>query len=176
MDRSAGEWALYPPSLQTTMQLNLDRYVPGLLLWLSNKVSSSASALYNEKFGVGVTEWRLLSYFKIYPWSTASKACEFMGLDKGAVSRSIARLVADDLLESRPQGLRRIEYHITATGDKLHNSIYRYAVAREEALLDGISGDEREVLITLLKKMLLNLDAVQQVGHTKPRRPGVDQS
>ena len=67
------------------MQLDLDTYVPGLLLWLSNRVSSSASSLYNEKFGIGVTEWRILSYFKIYPWSTASKACELMGLDKAKV-------------------------------------------------------------------------------------------
>lgn len=89
------------------MQLDLDTYVPGLLLWLSNKVASSASSLYNEKFGIGVTEWRLLSYFKIYPWSTASKACELMGLDKGAVSRSVAMLVDNGWLESRPQGLDR---------------------------------------------------------------------
>src|SRR5690606_34777650 len=87
-----------------TMQLDLDRYVPGLLLWLSNKVSSSASALYHERFGVSVTEWRVLAYFKIHPWSTASKACELMGLDKAAVSRSIANLVGKNILEPRPQG------------------------------------------------------------------------
>ena len=90
---------------ETTMQLELERYVPGLLLWLSNKVSSSASLLYNEKFGVGVTEWRVLAYFNIYPWSTASKASELMGLDKGAVSRAIATLVGNGWLDSRPQGL-----------------------------------------------------------------------
>ncbi len=149
------------------MQLELDRYVPGLLLWLSNKVSSSASLLYNEKFGVGVTEWRVLAYFKIYPWSTASKACELMGLDKGAVSRSIATLVGHGWLDSRPQGLRKIEYHVTSEGNKWHNAIYRYAMAREEALLKGISATERKVLIDLLKRMLSNLDAVQQVGAEK---------
>ena len=98
---------------ETTMQLELERYVPGLLLWLSNKVSSSASLLYNEKFGVGVTEWRVLAYFNIYPWSTASKASELMGLDKGAVSRAIATLVGNGWLDSRPQGLRKIEYQVT---------------------------------------------------------------
>lgn len=146
------------------MQLDLDRYVPGLLLWLSNKVSSSASALYHEKFGFSVTEWRVLAYFKIYPWSTASKACELMGLDKAAVSRAIASLMANGCLESRPQGLRKIEYRITPRGSKLHNAIYRYAMAREEALLQGFSAQEREAVIVLLKKMLANLDEVQRVG------------
>lgn len=148
----------------TPMQLDLDTYVPGLLLWLSNRVSSSASSLYNEKFGIGVTEWRILSYFKIHPWSTASKACELMGLDKGAVSRSIAFMVDNDWLEPRPQGLRKIEYHVTPAGNKLHNAVFRLAMAREEALLDNFSPSERELLIAMLKRMLGNLEGVQRVG------------
>lgn len=146
------------------MQLDLDTYVPGLLLWLSNRVSSSASSLYNEKFGIGVTEWRVLSYFKIHPWSTASKACELMGLDKGAVSRSIAFMVENGWLEPRPQGLRKIEYRVTPSGNKLHNTVFRMAMAREEALLDGFSPAERDVLIAMLKRMLGNLEGVQRVG------------
>lgn len=146
------------------MQLDLDRYVPGLLLWLSNKVSSSASALYHDKFGVGVTEWRLLAYFKLYPWSSASKACELMGLDKGAVSRSLGNLVAQGHLESRPQGLRKIEYRVTRKGNQLHDAIYLFAMAREDALLDGMTTEERQTLVRLLRHMLGNLDAVQRVG------------
>ncbi len=146
------------------MQLDLDTYVPGLLLRLSNRVSSSASSLYNEKFSIGVTEWRILSYFKIYPWSTASKACELMGLDKGAVSRSIAFMVENGWLEPRPQGLRKIEYHVSPAGNKLHNAVFRLAMAREEALLAGFSAAERQLVIDLLKRMLSNLEGVQRVG------------
>lgn len=146
------------------MQLDLDRYVPGLLLWLSNKVSSSASALYKERFGIGVTEWRVLAYFKIYPWSTASKACELMGLDKGAVSRAIANLATKGSLASRPKGLRKIEYRVTSAGDKLHDAVYRYAMVREEALLAGMSAKDREQLVHLMKQMLSNLENLQGVG------------
>jgi DNA-binding MarR family transcriptional regulator len=150
------------------MQLDLDQYVPGLLLWLSNKVSSSASAIYHEKFGIGVTEWRVLAYFKIYPWSTASRACELMGLDKGAVSRSIGTLVEGEYLEPRPQGLRKIEYRVTARGTKLHDAVYRIAMAREEALLSGLSARDRAQLVRMLTHMLSNLDALQQVGRNEP--------
>ena len=45
------------------MKLDLDRYVPGLLLWLSNKMSSSASSLYRARFDLDVADWRVLSYF-----------------------------------------------------------------------------------------------------------------
>ena len=152
------------PNQTRPMQLDLDRYVPGLLLWLSNKVSSSASALYHEEFGIGVTEWRVLAYFKIYPWSTASKACELMGLDKAAVSRATANLMASGSLKSRPQGLRKIEYHVTTAGSKLHDALYRYAIEREEALLAGMNAKQRQLLVLLLKQMLSNLDGVQAVG------------
>lgn len=154
------------PHPTRTMQLNLDSYVPGLLLWLSNKVSSSASALYHERFGISVTEWRVLAYFKIHPWSTASKACELMGLDKAAVSRAIASLLERGVLDSRPQGLRKIEYRVTPEGGKLHNAVYRLAMAREQALLKGIDEHERDLLIALLKRMLDNLGDVQDVGRS----------
>lgn len=146
------------------MKLELDRYVPGLLLWLSNKIAASASALYRERFDLGVTDWRVLSYFEIYEWSTASQACELMGLDKAAVSRSVAALKEGGWLKSRPNGLRKIEYATTASGKKLHDRIIKLAVAREEALLTGFSKQERETLIRGLHRMLGNLEAVQTVG------------
>ena len=146
------------------MKLDLDRYVPGLLLWLSNKMAGSASVLYRARFELGVTDWRVLSYFEIYEWSTASQACELMGLDKAAVSRSVAMLKDGGWLKSRPSGLRKIEYATTAAGKKLHDRIIKLATAREEALLTGFSKQEREILIRYLHRLLDNLDAVRAIG------------
>ena len=146
------------------MKLDLDRYVPGLLLWLSNKMSSSASSLYRARFDLDVADWRVLSYFEIYPWTTASAACDLMGLDKAAVSRSVALLQERGFLKSRPLGLRKVEYATTPAGRKQHDRIIRRATAREEALLGGFSPQERDALIGYLNRMLANLDAVREVG------------
>ena len=146
------------------MKLDLDRYVPGLLLWVSNRLTSSASQLYRTRFGIGVTEWRVLSYFQIYPWSTASSACELMGIDKAAVSRSVATLCASGYLEPRPAGLRRVEYTLAKSGRELHDKIVVAALAREEALLDGFSEEERETLLQLLHRMLANTPSLRQAG------------
>lgn len=148
------------------MKLDLERYLPGLLLWLSNKVSSSASNFYRERFQIGVTDWRMLSYFVLYPWSTASKAAELMGLDKASISRSIAFLMGNEWLQSRPLGLRKIEYKVTPSGTKLHNAIFKVAMAREKALLDGFSEEEKDLLIAMMHRMLKNLDKVEEVGRT----------
>lgn len=146
------------------MKLDLDNYVPGLLLWVSNKVASSASQLYSAQFGIGVTDWRVLSYFVVYPWSTASRACELMGLDKAAVSRSVGFLYESGWLQSRPSGLRKVEYSTTAAGKRLHARVYKYAMEREEALLTGFSDTEREALVEYLHRLLGNLEAVARVG------------
>lgn len=69
--------------------LDLDRYVPGLVVWVSNKLAASASQLYRRLFDLGVTDWRVLAYIELYPWSTGAQVCELIGLDKAAVSRSL---------------------------------------------------------------------------------------
>lgn len=151
------------------MKLDLDTYVPGLLLWLSNKVSASASQVYRERFGITVTDWRLLSFFKLYPWSTAAQACDLMGLDKGAVSRATTTLLESAWIESRPQGLRKIEYRVTAAGSRLHDRVYEVAMARERALLHGFNAAERKEVVRMLKRMLDNLELVREVGHEPER-------
>lgn len=153
------------------MKLDLDNYVPGLLLWLSNRISSSASHVYRERFGISVTDWRLLAFFKIYPWATASQACDLMGIDKAAVSRAAAFLLENGWLEARPQGLRKIEYRLTPDGNKLHNDVIKIALAREDALLKGFSAAEKEALVSMMKRMLDNMDGVRHIaGETAPRR------
>lgn len=162
---------LHAPNAHIRMKLDLDNYVPGLLLWLSNKISSSASHVYRERFGISVTDWRLLSFFKIYPWATASQACDLMGVDKAAVSRAAAFLLENGWLEARPQGLRKIEYRLTSDGNKLHNDVIKIALAREEALLKGFSVSEKQVLVSMMKRMLENMDGVRRIGRkTAPRR------
>lgn len=146
------------------MKLDLDRYVPGMLLWLSNKTSASASKIYKAKFGIGISEWRVLSFVALYPWSTATQASEFMGSDKAAVSRSISVLIGGNWLKSRPVGLRKVEYATTVSGQRLYENIVKVAIARENALLQGFSPAERSLLVEFLHRLLKNLDSAGSVG------------
>ena len=146
------------------------RYVPGLILWISNKLSSSASQLYGPSFGIGLTDWRVLAFFEIHPWTTAAQACASIGFDKAAVSRSVGWLQKGGWLKSRPCGLRKVEYSTTPSGKTLYKKVAEVALAREEALLTGLSAAERESLIDLLHRLLGNIDVVQEVGRTKTKR------
>ena len=141
--------------------LDLDRYVPGLLVWVSNKLSAGASQLYRSLHGLGVTDWRVLAYIELYPWSTGSQVCELIGLDKAAVSRSFGFLEKLGLLRSRPSGLRKVQYAATLEGSRVYGEVLKIALAREEALLTGFSAEERSDLIGYLHRMLANLPNVE---------------
>lgn len=144
--------------------LDLNRYVPALLVWVSNKVASSASQLYRQKFDLGVTDWRVLAYIELYPWSTGSEVCQLIGLDKAAVSRCLTNLESMGLVKSRPSGLRKIQYTATEAGEKMYSTVLETALAREEALLTDFSAAERDLLIRFLHRLLNNLPAVENVG------------
>src|ERR1700678_639564 len=119
------------------MKIIGNSHVPGLITWISNRLSSSASQLYAPRFGISLTDWRVLAFFELPPWKTAGQACASMGFDKAAVSRSIGLLQKRGDVKSRPCGLRKVEYSTTATGKTLYKRMLEVALAREEALLTG---------------------------------------
>lgn len=143
--------------------LDLQRYVPALLTWVSSKLFSNTSHLYREKFGLGITDWRVLVFIEIFPWSTGAEVSAYTGLDKGAVSRSLAYLSDREWLKSKSDGLRKVKYSTSRLGKKLYQRILKTALAREQALLTGFSEQERELLINLLHRLLENLQEVDKV-------------
>ena len=70
--------------------LDLDRYVPALITFIANKLSRGATVVYQKRFGVNVTEWRILSLLAIEPEISAARICHVIGFDKGPVSRTLA--------------------------------------------------------------------------------------
>jgi DNA-binding MarR family transcriptional regulator len=131
--------------------LDLDNYVPGLVTWLANKLSAGASKLYRERHGLGVIDWRVMSTLAAVEGSNAARICQVVGLDKGAVSRSLALLSARGLVEvnGRAKPLR-----LTEAGRAVHDAILDLALAREARLLAGLSAAETAELVRMLHILL----------------------
>ena len=136
-------------------QLDLERYVPALITYLANKLSSGASQHYRSEFGVGVVEWRVMALLAVEPAITANRVCKVIGLDKAAVSRAIKSLDSAALItsEKSDKDARQILLNLSATGREKHDAILDVALAREARLLDVLSVDEREQLIVMLQKL-----------------------
>lgn len=144
--------------------LNLGDYVPYFLTAISNTWSRSSSRLYLERFGVGVTEWRVISQLAIEPSIAAQRICEVIGLDKGAVSRSVAALVAAGHVAEGTDGrdARRQLLELTATGYALHDRLIALATAREQMMLEGFTPEERVQLTGFLRRLHARLPELRE--------------
>lgn len=135
--------------------LDLGGYVPYFLTAISNTWSRSSSRLYLERFGVGVTEWRVISQLAIEPRIAAQRICEVIGLDKGAVSRSVAALVSAGHVAEGPDGrdARRQLLELTPSGYELHDGLIALATAREQMMLEGFTPEERAQFTGFLRRL-----------------------
>ena len=152
--------------VQTEQALDLDRYVPALITFIANKLSRSATVLYQKRHAVNVTEWRILALLAIEPEISAARICHVIGFDKGPVSRTLAAMEGRGLVAIRAdrEDGRTYSISLTAKGAATHDRVIALALERERRLLSCLSKGERETLIALLRRVHSNLDAVMGAG------------
>jgi DNA-binding MarR family transcriptional regulator len=146
--------------------LDLDRYVPALITFVANKLSRSATVLYQKRFGVNVTEWRILALLAIEPAISAARICHVIGYDKGPVSRTLSVMQTTGLVAIKTDRLdgRSHSISLTPKGRSTHDLVIAVALERERRLLSCLRKEEREALIDLLRRIHGNLDAVTEQG------------
>lgn len=142
--------------------LELDRFLPYRLSVLSNRVSQDIARLYAERFGLGITQWRILAVLGRYPDLSATEVAERTAMDKVAVSRAVASLLEAGLLRRRAHGAdrRKSVLELSARGYRIYDEVAPLALAFEQRLLAGLAPDERQTLLALLDK----LDASEQAS------------
>ena len=74
--------------------LDLEHFLPYRLSVLSNRISQDIARLYADRFGLGITEWRVLAVLGRHPGISAREVAERTAMDKVAVSRAVASLLA----------------------------------------------------------------------------------
>ncbi len=141
--------------MQNPQFLDLARYVPALITFLANKLSASASGQYRKMFGVGIVEWRVIALLAVEPETTANSVSNVIGLDKALVSRTVKKLKELEIITiSKSEKDGRHQYlSLSPKGKALHDEILTVALERESKLLEVLSQDERELLISLLQKL-----------------------
>jgi DNA-binding MarR family transcriptional regulator len=134
---------------------DLERYVPALIVFIANKLTSGSSRLYRENFGIGTTEWRIMVMLVVEPDITAQRICEIIGFDKAAVSRSLKLLEQRGLTVTRLIGANRrgSRMSLSEAGHALHARIAKIALERERRLLSQLSAAEVDALVDMLNRM-----------------------
>jgi DNA-binding MarR family transcriptional regulator len=135
--------------------LELEHFLPYRLSVLSNRISQEIAGLYADRFALNVTEWRLLAVLGRYPDLTATELAERTAMDKVAISRAVASLVAEGRLTRKVDGddRRRARLRLSAKGYRIYDEVAPLALAYEQRLLAALSGEDRAILDALLSRL-----------------------
>lgn len=135
--------------------LDLERFLPYRLSVLSNRISQNIAQGYAERFGIGITEWRVIAILGRDAGLAANAVAERTAMDKVAVSRAVARLLERGLLQRDTHGddRRRSVLELSEAGYRIYDEVVPVARAYERRLLAPLDDAERAMLDDLLKKL-----------------------
>lgn len=135
--------------------LELERFLPYRLSVLSNTVSQAIARIYARRFALSVTEWRVMAVLGRYDGLAAREVAARTAMDKVAVSRALARLIAAGRVRrlTAAHDRRQSVLGLTAKGWKVYERIAPLALEHERRLLAHLDGDERAWLTRILDKL-----------------------
>lgn len=139
-----------------TEPLILERFLPYRLSVLSNRISRAIAARYAKKFDLTIPEWRIIAVLGRRPGLTAKEIAEATEMDKVAVSRAVAKLVAAKRLAASidaDDGRRQV-LTLTAQGEALQARIAPIALESEQRLLASLDARERAQFDALVERLL----------------------
>lgn len=148
-----------PHAAREHAQLDLEHFLPYRLSVVSNRISQIIADTYARRFGIGITEWRMIAVLGREPGLSANGVAERTAMDKVAVSRALARLMERELVQRDTHGddRRRSVLELSEAGYRIYDEVVPLALARERALLAHFSDEDKRQLDTLLDKLAQGL-------------------
>lgn len=136
-------------------RLDLDRFLPYRLSVLSNRLSSAIAREYSQRFDLGVTEWRVMAILGRTPELSANQVAQRAAMDKVAVSRAVARLLASGRIERDfdEDDRRRSVLRLSEAGYAIYDDIVPLALDFERQVLGELPAQERALLFRLLDRL-----------------------
>ncbi|MBQ4854740.1 MarR family transcriptional regulator [Rhodanobacter sp. B2A1Ga4] len=136
--------------------LQLEHFLPYRLSILSNTISQTIADDYQRRHDLSVTEWRVMAVLARFEGLSAREVAERTAMDKVAVSRALARLVAAGRVDrsTHDNDRRRSVLKLSAAGWVIHDEVAPMARTREREVLARLDADERQWLVRILDKLL----------------------
>lgn len=136
--------------------LELQSFLPYKLSRLDNDLSSGIQRTYAPRYGMNVSQWRMLAAAAQLEPTSVTELTDYSGMDKVTVSRSVRELVARQLLDKTlsENDRRRADITLTESGRSLYDAIAPAALEYEAALLRVLDKADRAHLHRILDKLL----------------------
>lgn len=135
--------------------LELERFLPYRLSVLSNRVSQTIAGLYEQRFGLAITEWRVMAVLGRFADLSAGEVAERTAMDKVAVSRAVAKLLERGLIQRDTHGndRRRSVLALSEVGYSVYDEVAPMTLECERRLLTELTDEEAEQLSRLMDKL-----------------------
>lgn len=136
-------------------RFRLGQFLPYRLSVLSNTVSSRIARLYDQRYKLSTTEWRVMAILASHPGISARSVAELSAMDKVAVSRAVAKLIRADRVakQTATDDRRKSVLSLTAKGKRIHSAIVPAARECEADLLQCLTSREAATFNKLLCKL-----------------------
>lgn len=143
-------------------RLKLDRFVPYRLSVLTNTISRALALGYAERFGLTISQWRIVAVLGHDPDLSAVEVAKRTVMDKVTVSRAVTALESDGRLirrvDSSDRRLSRLR--LSAAGRAVYREIVPLARSYEMQLLSTLSASERNAFNDLLTRLTQQASAL----------------
>lgn len=135
--------------------LDLETFLPYRLSVLSNTISGALAESYSERFGLSISEWRVMAILGRYPGISAAQVAERTAMDKVAVSRAVGRLLDAGRIRRRfaDADRRRSILELSAAGRRIYRRLAPTLLRYQQDLLAALDEHEREQLHAILVRL-----------------------
>lgn len=138
------------------LMIKLEEFLPYRLSVLANQVSQGIARTYSERFGLSITEWRVIAILGRFENIPAATVAHHSAMDKVAISRAVRRLLDLKLIQRREgrEDRRAKPLALTRSGRRVYEAIAPAALDFEARLLAALTPAERRSLDRILEKLL----------------------
>lgn len=139
--------------------LDLDRFLPYLVNVAASRLSTALGAVYQERFGLSIPEWRVMAHLARHRDVSVREVYARVDMDKAKVSRAAARLEAAGLITKTVQSAdkRLVALTLTRKGRALFKDIEPLALAYEASALAMFEPGEEAIFRDLLHRLIAHL-------------------
>jgi DNA-binding MarR family transcriptional regulator len=136
--------------------LKLKDFLPFRLSVASNLVSRGIARIYEDEFGLTMTQWRIMAVLGGEEGLTAKELTALTALDKTAISRAASALVDRGLVarQAAPSDKRSVALSLSADGRAVYEKVMPRARAWERELAESLGEAEAALLSRALERVI----------------------
>jgi len=133
--------------------LPLDNWLPYQFSYVANCVSTTLAQVYEKRFGLTVTGWRIIAVLGAHAPISAKELADRTGMDQVSITRAIERLVRQGMVSRRQDSSdrRRVTLRLSKKGAEVNATVTPVARAIETELLQPLRSTERDTLHRLME-------------------------